>query len=128
MTSFDSELHAVSNQELPRPNTGCRREATCCILLIVAPTIGKQQSREEVETVLTSDLELALERFQAANSAFLEAAAAGSLETPRLEQAKARAASELRSALRRHSRFILDHQIPEDLVSQTSRAQAGASE
>jgi len=94
----------------------------------VAPTIGKQQSREEVETVLTSDLKLALDRFQAAKSALLDAAAAGSLETPRLEQAKARAASELRRTLRRHNRFILDHQVPEDLASHATGAKAGVSE
>jgi hypothetical protein len=81
--------------------------------------------------MLTSDVRLALERFQSANSALLDEAAAGSLEACRLEraqEAKASAATELRKALRRHSAFILDREVPEDLFNPPAQAQAGASE
>jgi hypothetical protein len=83
-----------------------------------------QRSREEVETILTSDLKLALERFESANSALLGESAADE----KAKQAKATAAAELRTALRRHNRFILDHEVPEDLVGLAARARAGATD
>jgi hypothetical protein len=76
------------------------------------------RSREEVETILTTEVRIALERFQAANSALLDETAAATAGVYRLEQAreaKATAAAELRRALRRHSRFILNREIPPDL-------------
>jgi|SRR5581483_4601620 len=134
MITSDREPTAVSIEKKPRSTTGFRCEATCYILLKVTPANGRQHSREEVETILTADLRLALERFQSARSALfsalLEQAAAASSGACRLEQAKqakASAAAELRRALRRHNAFILDHQVPEDLANLPARALAAAS-
>lgn len=111
--------------------TGYRPDLPCCIVLKLLTTIGMPRSREEVETILTSDVKLALERFQSASSELQHEAAARSLEACRLErarEAKATAAIELRRALRRHTAFILDRVIPEDLLNLPVRARAGGSE
>jgi hypothetical protein len=72
--------------------------------------------REEVETILTSEVRLALDRFRSATSALLEEAAAGPVRLEQAQQAKASAAGELKRALRRHSRFILHREIPREVV------------
>jgi hypothetical protein len=56
----------------------------------LALTTGTPRSREEVETILTSDLALALERFHSATSALLDESAADG----QAKQAKAIAATE----------------------------------
>ena len=85
-----------------------------------AALTAKARLREEVETVLTTELRQALDRFQSAISVLEQAvaadssAASGPGRSVRLEQAqqaKAAAAGELQRVLRRHNRFILDREL-----------------
>ena len=95
---------------------------------------AKARLREEVETILTTELRLALDRFQSAISALKHEAAEGSSGTShpgrsvRLEeaqQAKAAASGELQRALTRHNRFILDREVPAEPGSTPGRRDAG---
>jgi hypothetical protein len=87
--------------------------------------------REEVETLLTSEVRLALDRFRSATSAVAREPE-GSVRLEQAQKAKATAAGELRKALRRHNRFILDREVPaevvNDLLTRPGRGNADASD